>query len=172
MYRWKKVATVPSLLFLALFICAASVANYGQSAMGTRANSDCNEVKGKGHTVRKNPSILGGSVDLVIKDETRNAELTIELLDPAGLTNDELRQVTLSYHFALENGDSVTASGRANLTPARKHGLYHLDAVSEIVGGTGHYRNAGGEGLLSAPLELDRSEVDWSIDGQIRESGE
>jgi hypothetical protein len=153
-----------SISKFAVWILAITLAL--SSAAGAR--TDCETVKGSGHTFATGPFTFQGTAVFTIAGETSNVSVTTNLLGPPGATDDGTLHARTSHVFVFADGSSIVTLDNAVLSPTETPGLYNLSSRLEIIGGTGVYENAcgsftGGGGSIN----LIAGEAIWRFTGRI-----
>jgi hypothetical protein len=133
--------------------------------------SNCETVKGTGHTFATQPGTFQGTAYVTSERQTTNAAVTTTLLGAPTPTADGTLLASTSHTFVFPDGSTFTTIDRAVLSPTDTPGLYRLNTDAAIDGGTGAYANACGDLSIHGTINLITGEVIWRFTGRVCNCG-
>jgi hypothetical protein len=129
--------------------------------------SNCERVKGTGHTFATGPRVFQGTASVAGDGQTVNVAVTTTLLGQPTATEDGTLLAATSHTFVFPDGSTFTTIDRAVLSPTDTPGLYRINTDASIDRGTGDYANACGKLSIHGTIDLFGGEVVWRYTGQL-----
>lgn len=135
------------------------------------AKSDCDKVRGEGHTFGSGPFTFQGTAALNVNGQAATAAVTTAVLGPPQESPDGTLRATTSHTFVFPDGSSFTTLDSAVLSPTGTPGLYNLNTRAAVTQGAGAYEAACGKLTFHGTINLASPEAVWRVSGRICDCG-